>query len=90
MEQFVPVLVYRTGPFSPNGTPWANGFVDYLKLVNARGQLERGEKLLGNAWINQADYDQLVLNVATAESRCRVAEWCWRACWGRGRTYSIC
>lgn len=38
------------------------------KLVNARGQLERGEKLLGNAWINQADYDQLVLNVATAES----------------------
>ena len=38
------------------------------KLVNARGQLERGEKLLGNDWINQADYDQLVLNVATAES----------------------
>jgi HlyD family secretion protein len=38
------------------------------KLVNARGQLERGEKLLTNAWINQADYDQLVLNVATAES----------------------
>lgn len=38
------------------------------KLVNARGQLERGKKLLTNAWINQADYDQLVLNVATAES----------------------
>jgi len=37
MEQFVPVLVYRTGPFSPNGVPWANGFVDYLKLVNAQG-----------------------------------------------------
>jgi branched-chain amino acid transport system substrate-binding protein len=37
MEQFVPVLVYRTGPFSPNGTPWANGFVDYLKLINAQG-----------------------------------------------------
>lgn len=38
------------------------------KLVNARGQLERGKKLLTDAWINQADYDQLVLNVATAES----------------------
>jgi HlyD family secretion protein len=38
------------------------------KLVNARGQLERGEKLLTNAWINQAEYDQLELNVATAES----------------------
>ena len=36
-EQFVPVLSYRTGPYGPNGTPWANGFVDYLKLVNAKG-----------------------------------------------------
>jgi branched-chain amino acid transport system substrate-binding protein len=34
-EQFFPVLVYRTGPYGPNGTPWANGYVDYLKLVNA-------------------------------------------------------
>ena len=22
-EQFFPLLVYRTGPYSPNGTPWA-------------------------------------------------------------------
>jgi branched-chain amino acid transport system substrate-binding protein len=36
-EQFFPVLVYRTGPYAPNGTPWSNGFVDYLKLVNAQG-----------------------------------------------------
>jgi hypothetical protein len=36
-EQFFPVLVYRTGAYAPNGTPWANGYVDYLKLVNARG-----------------------------------------------------
>ena len=36
-EQFVPVLSYRTGPYAPNGVPWANGYVDYLKLVNARG-----------------------------------------------------
>ena len=36
-EQFFPVLVYRTGAYAPNGTPWANGFVDYLKLTNARG-----------------------------------------------------
>jgi branched-chain amino acid transport system substrate-binding protein len=38
-EQFVPVLSYRTGPYAPNGVPWANGFVDYLKLTNARGGL---------------------------------------------------
>jgi HlyD family secretion protein len=36
--------------------------------VNARSQLERGQKLLGNAWLNQAEYDQLVLDAATAES----------------------
>ena len=36
-EQFMPVLSYRTGPYAPNGVPWADGYVDYLKLVNARG-----------------------------------------------------
>ncbi len=36
-EQFVPLLVYRTGQFAPLGIPWADGKQDYLKLVNARG-----------------------------------------------------
>jgi len=36
-EQFFPVLVYRTGAYAPNGVPWANGFVDYIKLTNERG-----------------------------------------------------
>jgi len=35
-EQFLPALVYRTGPYAPNGVPFANGYVDYLKLINAR------------------------------------------------------
>ena len=43
-EQFIPVLSYRTGAYAPNGTPWANGYVDYLKLVNARGGIN-GVKL---------------------------------------------
>ncbi|MES2632931.1 MAG: ABC transporter substrate-binding protein [Pseudomonadota bacterium] len=43
-EQFIPVLSYRTGPYAPNGVPWANGYVDYLKLVNARGGIN-GVKL---------------------------------------------
>jgi HlyD family secretion protein len=38
------------------------------RSTNAQSQLERGRKLLGNAWINQADYDKLVLDAATAES----------------------
>jgi len=36
-EQFVPLMVYRTGQFAPLGIPWADGKQDYLKLVNARG-----------------------------------------------------
>ena len=36
-EQFMPLLVYRTGQFAPLGIPWADGKQDYLKLVNARG-----------------------------------------------------
>ena len=44
-EIFVPVLVYRTGPYAPNGVPWADGFVDYLKLVNARDGGINGVKI---------------------------------------------
>lgn len=36
-EQFVPLLVYRTGQFAPLGIPWADGKLDYIKLVNAKG-----------------------------------------------------
>ena len=36
-EQFFPLLVYRTGPYAPNGTPWANGKQDYIKYINATG-----------------------------------------------------
>ena len=36
-EQFFPLLVYRTGPYAPNGTPWANGKQDYIKMINAKG-----------------------------------------------------
>jgi len=44
-EQFFPLLPYRTGPFAPNGVPWANGFADYLKLVNAQGGMN-GVKII--------------------------------------------
>ena len=36
-EQFFPALVYRTGAYAPNGVPFANGYVDYLKYINATG-----------------------------------------------------
>jgi branched-chain amino acid transport system substrate-binding protein len=44
-EIFIPVLVYRTGAYAPNGVPWADGFVDYLKLVNARDGGVNGIKI---------------------------------------------
>lgn len=44
-EQFFPLLVYCTGPYSPNGTPWANGKQDYINLINARDGGVNGVKL---------------------------------------------
>ena len=32
-----PSLVYRTGPYAPNGVPFANGVRDYIALLNANG-----------------------------------------------------
>ena len=44
-EQFFPALVYRTGAYAPNGVPFANGYVDYLKLINAKGGIN-GVKII--------------------------------------------
>ena len=35
-ELVIPGLMYRTGPYAPNGIPFANGFADYLNLLNER------------------------------------------------------
>ncbi|NDH26459.1 MAG: ABC transporter permease, partial [Rhodobacteraceae bacterium] len=35
-ELFIPMLSYRTGPFAGGGIPFANGFHDYLEMLNAR------------------------------------------------------
>lgn len=44
-SHFVPVLSYRTGPYAPNGIGVANGFVDYLKVINARDGGINGVKI---------------------------------------------
>ncbi|MGH6782246.1 MAG: ABC transporter substrate-binding protein, partial [Sphingomonadaceae bacterium] len=44
---FIPLLVYRTGPFAPNGIPSATGFNDYFNLLNERDGGINGVKL---AW----------------------------------------
>ena len=44
-EQFIPRLVYRTGPYAPNGIPFADGYADYLDMVNARDGGINGVKI---------------------------------------------
>ncbi|MBM3511480.1 MAG: ABC transporter substrate-binding protein [Alphaproteobacteria bacterium] len=46
-DQYIPLLVYRTGPYAPNGIPSANGFVDYFKMLNAR---DKGVNGVNIAW----------------------------------------
>ncbi len=45
-ELFIPMLSYRTGPFGGNGTPFANGFHDYLAMLNARDGGVGGAKIV--------------------------------------------
>lgn len=45
-EQFIPMLVYRTGPYAPSGIPVANGFRDYYTLVNKRDGGINGVKII--------------------------------------------
>ncbi len=45
-EQFIPRLVYRTGPYAPNGIPFADGYADYLDMLNARDGGINGVKIV--------------------------------------------
>ncbi len=44
--QYIPVLSYRTGAYAPNGTPFANGYVDYFQLINERDGGVNGVKFI--------------------------------------------
>ena len=44
-EHFIPLLIYRTGPYAPNGIPIANAMNDYFTLVNERDGGINGVKL---------------------------------------------
>ena len=45
-QLFIPGLVYRTGAYAPNGVPFANGFKDYITLINERDGGVNGVKLV--------------------------------------------
>src|SRR5262249_34179249 len=44
-EQFIPLLVYRTGVYAVSGVPYANGEVDYYKLINEKDGGINGVKI---------------------------------------------
>jgi branched-chain amino acid transport system substrate-binding protein len=45
-QQFIPILVYRTGAYAPNGIPLANGMSDYVNMLNERDGGLNGVKLV--------------------------------------------
>jgi branched-chain amino acid transport system substrate-binding protein len=57
-EMFVPSMVYRTGPFAPSGTPFANGFWDYMTMINERDGGVNGVKLVLEECETQYDTKQ--------------------------------
>ena len=44
-ELVMPTLDYRTGPYAPNGIPFANGYGDYLNMLNERDGGINGAKI---------------------------------------------
>jgi branched-chain amino acid transport system substrate-binding protein len=57
-EMFLPSLVYRTGPYAPSGTPFANGFHDYVAMLNERDGGVNGIRLVVEECETQYDTKQ--------------------------------
>lgn len=55
---FIPLLVYRTGAYAPNGIPSANGFNDYFNLLNERDGGINGVKIVWEECEMQYDTKQ--------------------------------
>jgi branched-chain amino acid transport system substrate-binding protein len=55
---FIPLLVYRTGPYAPSGIPIANGASDYLNLINERDGGINGVKIAFEECETQYDTKQ--------------------------------
>ena len=44
-ELVIPSFTYRTGPYAPNGIPFADGYADYFSLLNERDGGIEGQKV---------------------------------------------
>ena len=68
-EQFFPVLSYRTGPYGPNGAPWVNGFVDYLKVHQRTRRHQQRAHQLGGMRFEHAASRRRMLRTAQGQGR---------------------
>ena len=57
-EIFIPLLVYRTGPYASSGIPVANGLADYYALLNERDGGINGVRLAWEECETQYDVKQ--------------------------------
>jgi branched-chain amino acid transport system substrate-binding protein len=57
-EVFIPLLVYRTGPYASSGIPVANGLADYYALINERDGGINGVRLAWEECETQYDVKQ--------------------------------
>ena len=60
-ELVLPSLDYRTGPYAPNGIPFANGYGDYMQLLNERDGGINGTRISLVAFTGQG-HDQSCSN----------------------------
>jgi branched-chain amino acid transport system substrate-binding protein len=59
-DVFIPLLVYRTGPYASSGIPVANGLVNYYTLINERDGGINGVKIAWEECETQYDTKQSV------------------------------
>src|SRR3546814_11371804 len=78
-EQVIPSMVYRTGPYAPSGIPVADGFSDYVNLINERDGGLNGVKL-------RVEECETQYNTERSEER-RVGKECVSTCRSRWWTY---
>jgi branched-chain amino acid transport system substrate-binding protein len=70
---FIPLLVYRTGPYASSGAPVANGRIDYYTLVNDRDGGVNGVKI---AW-EECEFQYDTTKGIECYDRLKVKERCW-------------
>ena len=94
-ELTIPTLDYRTGPYAPNGIPFANGFTDYMNLLkgaHSDGNLDSVmcRSLISVDWqgyLYDCDFNQMLgmpLDPAPSAGQAHLRDWLERDFNGRG------